>query len=308
MTARRFTLINAVGDELALNSADTFGYNPSGLGASFDNGYIGANANFIATTHSLNQGRLAISVILGAESGDCYGLYNRLAEFLDKPPYVLLYSTPDGEAYSRDCALADIGKTEINEWNVLDQELELDFLTPWYKEVSLETGGRDPEYSTDGRGKIYAVPAAGAGRYVYPYVYGDYAGVGGGAVGALNGDNKSLYLGQSVGSPCKITVHAMGDPVDNPEWGVYKGSELVASDRYMIQIPPGYKLEVSSYPQDEHAYLVSPAGDLSSVYQSQDMTKTNFVTLPTGEVTVRFNISDPTVRISVVYREEKVLV
>jgi len=139
------------------------------------------------------------------------------------------------------------------------------------------------------------------GRYTYDYVYGDFSSVWTG--NTFNLHNESLYLGAGSGSPCKITIHGA---MDNPSWEIYQGTQRIQNDGYFINIPAGYRLEVSSYPQDQYAVLVAPTGERFNVYQSQDMTKSNFVTIPQGESTLIFSPSDIKARVE--YREERLLV
>jgi predicted DNA binding CopG/RHH family protein len=63
---------------------------------------------------------------------------------------------------------------------------------------------------------------------------------------------------------------------------------------------------VSSFPQEQRAQLVAPDGSTSNVYQFQDLTKTNFVTMPVGKATLMFDKKDW--RVDVRVREERVTV
>jgi hypothetical protein len=69
---------------------------------------------------------------------------------------------------------------------------------------------------------------------------------------------------------------------------------------------PGYKLVVSSFPEDQYTSLINPDGSFSNVYQSQDLTKTNFINIPIGASTLTFDIGSG--RESFRIREERVVV
>ena len=135
--------------------------------------------------------------------------------------------------------------------------------------------------------------------YVFPCVYeSDYNGKS----GVFQIENKSVYIGSAKGSPVEITVHG---PCTNPYWEILDGSKVLQSDGYNIDVPDGYKLVVSSVVQKQRVKLIAPDGTISDVYQQQDLSKSNFVTIPEGHVTLAFhNVGD----VSFVYREEYITV
>ena len=135
--------------------------------------------------------------------------------------------------------------------------------------------------------------------YVYPYVYeSDYNGKS----GVFQIENNSVYIGSAKGSPVEITVHG---PCTNPYWEILDGSKVLQSDGYNIDVLDGYKLVVSSVVQKQRVKLIAPDGTISDVYQQQDLSKSNFVTIPEGHVTLAFhNVGD----VSFNYREEYITV
>lgn len=135
--------------------------------------------------------------------------------------------------------------------------------------------------------------------YVYPYVYeSDYNGKS----GVFQIENKSVYIGSAKGSPVEITVHG---PCTNPYWEILDGSKVLQSDGYNIDVPDGYKLVVSSVVQKQRVKLIAPDGTISDVYQQQDLSRSNFITIPEGRVTLAFhNVGD----VSFNYREEYITV
>ncbi|PCS04873.1 hypothetical protein RR45_GL000192 [Lactococcus chungangensis CAU 28 = DSM 22330] len=135
--------------------------------------------------------------------------------------------------------------------------------------------------------------------YVYPFVYeSDYNGKS----GVFQIENNSVYIGSAKGSPVEITVHG---PCTNPYWEILDGSKVLQSDGYNIDVPEWYKLVVSSVVQKQRVKLIAPDGTISDVYQQQDLSKSNFVTIPEGHVTLAFhNVGD----VSFNYREEYITV
>ena len=135
--------------------------------------------------------------------------------------------------------------------------------------------------------------------YVYPYVYeSEYNGES----GVFQIENKSVYIGSAKGSPVEVTVHG---PCTNPYWEILDGSKVLQSDGYNIVVPEGYRLVVSSVVQKQRIKLIAPDGTISDVYQQQDLSRSNFITIPEGRVTLAFhNVGD----VSFNYREEYITV
>lgn len=137
--------------------------------------------------------------------------------------------------------------------------------------------------------------------YAYNYDY-IYEGRANGDDGVFTITNKSRYLGSAEGSPIEIIING---PAKNPYWNLIKGSEIIQSDGFNINIPSGYKLVVSSIPSEQKAVIVTPEGVESNVYQQQRLELTNFVTIPNGmSQLVFYNCKDIDYR----YREESVIV
>ena len=166
--------------------------------------------------------------------------------------------------------------------------------TPWMPSASEVKPTDYPSYMP---GFYYGKPSNN--YYVYPYVYeSDYNGKS----GIFQIENNSVYIGSAKGSPVEITVHG---PCTNPYWEILDGSKVLQSDGYNIDLPDGYKLVVSSVVQKQRVKLIAPDGTTSDVYQQQDLSRSNFVTIPEGHVTLAFhNVGD----VSFNYREEYITV
>ncbi len=140
--------------------------------------------------------------------------------------------------------------------------------------------------------------------YIYDYVYEepeDYM-----APNFFEFVNDSEYFGTGCNSPIRILIEAGTNSIVNPSWNLFIGSKIVQNDRYLLTIPAGYTLAVSSFPEDKYARLYAPDGSWSNVYQQQDLTKTNFVKLPPGASTLVFSVGDA--KINIEARFEKLLV
>jgi hypothetical protein len=166
--------------------------------------------------------------------------------------------------------------------------------TPWMPSSSEVTNADYPSFEP---GFYSGKPSKN--YYVYPYVYeSDYNGKS----GVFQIENNSVYIGSAKGSPVEITVHG---PCTNPYWEILDGSDVLQSDGYNLDVPEGYKLVVSSIVQNQRMKLIAPDGTISNVYQQQDLSKSNFVTIPEGRTTLAFhNVGD----VSFKYREEYITV
>jgi hypothetical protein len=486
---RKFSLTNSKDEIISLGGLNAFAHDPEGLGVSFTNEYIGADADFILSKTAPNQGVMSVSMLFGALDEKYYQDFRSFAEFLNYQPLEMTYETDAGK-YSRGCRLRELTKTEVKDPNVIDETMTLEFLTPWYQIYSpsqyydddpakdgktyaqamddppTETnlfpdpvitdftsgnwlrGGSDyiwdvesdeqfvqgdniliidhnlanqlsvpansriltaDNLDTDGQtvdktillkfffkadytdlttpdlvvsaldssgeiipafkmvdafGQIlpdgnvsYNLNTNYAGMflefnvaykitsettkiakfnflftetdseycyftapqllqmdetsvedtdayYIYDYVYEEAEDHT--APNYFEFDNDSEYFGTGQSSPLKVFISAGSNAVENPSWNLFVGSQIVQSDRYLLTIPSGYTLEVSSYPEDKYARLYAPDGSYTNVYQQQDLTKTNFVKLPPGASTLVFSVGDA--KIDLEARFEKLLV
>lgn len=321
---RSFKLYNAENDLIdLLENTDFFGANPEGLGVSFEHSFYEANANFKRSNSILSQVPFTIEVYFGAKTKKAYERYDEFIGFLNKPPYRLEYETNAGK-WSRDYVLNELTKTEITKAGTMIEQVVLLPSTPFYRKRTEKT---DIVADQPGDGKIYVefeVEQRPSGvslsyDYIYDYVYFSppektpetvhgyaypyiYEGHYGGRNGVFVIDNGSRYLGSSQGSPVEIEITG---PALNPYWEVVQGSKILQDDGFNLDVPGGYKLIVSSLPGNQKAILVAPDGTESNIYQQQDLSKSNFVTLPVGRSQLIFHNCE---FIRFTYREESVTV
>lgn len=165
---------------------------------------------------------------------------------------------------------------------------------------------------------VYSAPSVKHYDYIYEHTYGESEIINHNIAyhlsdytydtdisaenGIYNIHNESVYMGVSETSPMIVTVYG---PCTNPYWEIIQDSKMLQSDGYLLEVPENHRLEVSSYPQNLYCKLISLDGVESSVYQQQDISRSNFVTAPLGSSKIVFgNVKN--VRISV--REESIVV
>ena len=275
---RKFILTNAQGAVVNLADENTFAYNIDNVGVSFANTYYQANSNFILSSTNINQGQFSVRVLFGSKDQQHYQRFSKFVSFLNYAPYTLTYQN-DAGIYYRDCVLNNLTKSEINQWNTLDEEFILDFITPFYRYVTSDNFDGSNGLAT---GKIYS--------YKYPYEYDNATNQ---RAGYFPINNRSIYLGMDHGSPLEITIEGH---CRHPSWELYKDTTIIQSDGYFLDVPTGYTLIVSSFPGNQYARLISASGVVNNVYQYQDLTRSNFITVPVGRYTLRLNTGTANVR------------
>lgn len=284
---RKFRLFNNRNDLIDFyENHNLFAINPVGLGVSLSHSYAGLNANFIHTGTSLDQGVFEIELLIGAGGNEAYQEFKNFGDFLEYSPYLLEYTTDAGTFY-RECILKGLSKTEKTNEIILKETLSLECTTPFY---TIQRGVITPQEDLEGDGKIY--------DYSFDYIYDEDVAID----NFYRLENNSIYLGTSIGSPIEIEVDGF---CVNPHWDLYKDGKLIQSDGFNLTVPSGYKLIVSSFPQSQRAVLIAPNGEESNVYQQQDLTKTNFIVVPSGRTSLVFHTGEAIVRYKM--REERVI-
>jgi hypothetical protein len=140
--------------------------------------------------------------------------------------------------------------------------------------------------------------------YIYQphYVYGDYTANELKQYGVFPIYNHSKIIGQTS-SPAVVRV----SNATNPSWRLFVNSQILQSDGYFVDVGSNSILEVSSVPNDQFARTIEQGGlAIANVYSKQDITKTNFITIPQGASTLVFE--GVRGQIDVEYREEHSLV
>ena len=146
-------IYNAKNDLVDLDDLDSiFSVSPEGFGAAIENNIFNAGASFKSSGVDMKASSLKLNLYFGLGDDKSEMVeYRRFVEFLNYPPYRLVYITEGTELF-RDCILNEITKSDINTNQVLLEQIIFDFLTPFYKEIS-ET--YKPNSDTEGDGKIY---------------------------------------------------------------------------------------------------------------------------------------------------------
>ena len=171
----------------------------------------------------MKQGEFSIDVVMGiGKSSETYQIYSTLSTFFNYPPFTLKYTTDKTDEYLRDCRLANFSKSEKSLNKMLNEELTLEFTSPWYQWDE----GKLYEYKEqEGDGKVY--------DYAYHYVYEDDIAR---TQRFFVLENNSVYFGLKDNSPLEIVVEATDLAIENPSWEIQVDSRVVQNDGYNLTI------------------------------------------------------------------------
>lgn len=271
MGVRKFKIKNSRGDSWDLNNTNTFAHLPNSLGVSFGNSYINSKANYLLSNKLLNQQIINFEMVFGHEVNTPYITYLEFIEFLNFPDYTLEYTTDAGTWY-RDCKLNSFGKSELDISGLLKEPLSLDCLTPWYQLISDTDVTYEP---TIGGGKVYDLRTR---EYIYEHYNSENI------KGLFRFNNPSVYMDTAMSSPLEISIQGA---CTNPYWELYQNGVVTQSDQVNVVLSANDTLIVSSFPQDQKV-IKKTAEVITNMYASQNLSKTNFVTIPKGESTLLF--------------------
>ena len=222
MAVRKFKIINANNEVLDLMDKDSFGYNPEGLGVSFDNSYYSAGPDFLENELKYSMGNVSYYIALGYVSKDPYPAYSKMVSILSKAPLELQYDVPGVGAFYRDVRVKSIDKSEIDKASgLLVSKLELDCLTPWY--AWEQFGNMEPIPWVNGLGKIYSdyyhaplppIPEHGNQGYgpsaIYPFGYINFNRLYGPSFKKSEESNDPNYISRIIG-PSSIYPYTYQD-------------------------------------------------------------------------------------------------
>lgn len=264
---RKISMMNQRNNLIDFSDREKFFlYDVSGLGIDLDNKFDDFGVTNILRKQTAKAASLKAKLLVGQNSPIAYEVFVEMFEFLNSPPFKMIYET-DAGLYYRDCVLSKLTKGDMEKGRVFIEDIAFDFTGFYYQ---WKNQSYSPVENIDGNGKIY-------GWSVYPYNYeSDINGVG----GVFQIDNNSLLFGLEGSSPVEVTIKG---PCENPSWEITNGSKILQSDAYNLAIDDGYKLVVSSFPGEQACKLIAPDGTSSNVYQQQDTSKTNFVSIPIGQ-------------------------
>lgn len=276
---RYFKLENSAGEILDITTQQLFFHNIGGIGFEEKNDFTAVGRVWKLNKSDYQQGTVSGTMcFVGTEDKTPYTQYREFYSFIDSTPLQLLYY-PNGlntTEYRKRVRVSKLEKSELNEYGVLDCNIEFISYTPWYKIFRdiIEPGG---EQSSNG-GWIW--DRGNRWRDSFDVDYSTYHYM-------FNGSYRRTIriISDTNGSgPIKLSIHG---PLVNPTWTHYIDGELVST---------GGLIENSPVTVDANETLIidntsgtysmtvynSETGIERNVYEYRDFNKPCFFTLKQG--------------------------
>lgn len=255
---REFSLINSLGNQISLNSSDTFFGDPSGLGQEHDVDYIQTGNFFVKSEDVLAQKKITGTMIFKG-----YEEFHAFSKFIQHKPITMSYTSAG--TYSMKISIDKLEKGELDTLG-LECDITIKGLTTWYKVINAEKAGETEE------GKKYP--------FVYPFTYTDTT------LGEISVESDS-----TLDSPCKITI--LG-PCINPSWTHYVNGKMtltgkMGSAETQCSIPEGNRLVIDA---TKIPYEIAEYDDkgvfIQDLYQQSDFSTDRFIIARFGTNKITF--------------------
>lgn len=276
---RYFKLENSAGEILDITTEQLLFHDISGIGFEEDNDFTAIGRVWKLNKSDYQQTPVSGTMcFVGTDKKTPYTQYREFYRFIDSTPLQLLYY-PNGlntTEYRKRVRVSKLDKSEINEYGVLDCDIEFIPYTPWYKIVrdAIDPGG---EQSANGgwiwdRGNRWR-DSLDVDYSTYHYRFS-------------NTYRRTIRFNTQVNGegPVRLELHG---PLTNPTWTHYVDGKLEAS---------GGLVEGSPVTIDANEYLIVDntsgtyvlavynveTGLTRNVYQYRDFNKLCFFTLKQG--------------------------
>lgn len=285
---RYFKLINNAAPtpmELDITTTENLFHDISGLGFEEDTDFRSVGdvwwLNSVSYSQSPVSGRMMFTALGGTTP---YQKYLSFTKFICRTPLTLLYY-PHGlgtEPYRRRVRVTKLEKTEINEYGVLDCDIEFMPYTPWYRIVVQEVMNTEAQ---DDSGWIWG------GTESDPLVFEPAVGSTNKTRAKFRGESQQfvdLDVASSNKSPVKLCIYG---PISDPSWTHYVGNELVGTGGFSfdnhVVVNEGEVLVIDS---TDGAYSITinavmndlPGRVLRNVYALRNFNTACFLQLQEG--------------------------
>lgn len=286
---RYFKLENSKGEIIDITTKSIFFHDIGGLGYEEENDFIRVGSVWRLNSREYSQlpitGKLCFTE---NEDTTPYQKYTKFKTFVDYAPLTLYYYPYglNGKFYRKAVRVSNLTKTEINEYGVLDDDIEFMPYTPWYEIVTGETS----EIDIDDRAWIW-----GDGDENPPLVFEPAEGQNA-RPARFRGEFRALInlVSESDnGSPVKITLIG---PAENPTWTQYVNDEYIASGGFdpsaSFSLRSGEKLIIDNTTGDYSMIVEDSTGQRRSVYSLRSFDLACFFTLRQGKNTFAVTSAD----------------
>lgn len=276
---RYFKLENSAGEILDITTQQLFFHNIGGIGFEEKNDFTAVGRVWKLNKSDYQQGTVSGTMcFVGTEDKTPYTQYREFYSFIDSTPLQLLYY-PNGlntTEYRKRVRVSKLEKSELNEYGVLDCNIEFISYTPWYKIVRdlIEPGSG----VVSGGGWIWDRGSKWRDSLDVDYSTYHYK---------FNGSYRRTvrFISDADGNgPVKLSIHG---PLVNPTWTQYVDGELVSTGGLIENSPVTIDTnEILTIDNTSGAYSMtvynSETGIERNVYEYRDFNKPCFFTLKLG--------------------------
>ena len=276
---RYFKLENSAGEILDITTQQLFFHNIGGIGFEEKNDFTAVGRVWKLNKWDYQQGTVSGTMcFVGTDDKTPYTQYREFYSFIDSTPLQLLYY-PNGlntTEYRKRVRVSKLEKSELNEYGVLDCNIEFISYTPWYKIVRdlIDPGSG----VVSGGGWIWDRGNKWRDSLDVDYSTYHYK---------FNGSYRRTvrFISDANGNgPVKLSIHG---PLVNPTWTQYVDGELVSTGGLIENSPVTIDTnEILTIDNTSGAYSMtvynSETGIERNVYEYRDFNKPCFFTLKQG--------------------------
>lgn len=302
---RYFTLENSQGRELDITTTSTLFHEIAGLGFEEETSFRRVGEVWWLDSVNYAQSEITGKMLFTEEGGTTpYQKYISFRDFIERAPLILNYY-PHGieseKEYKRRVRVTTLGKTEYNEYGVLDCDITFTAYTPWY-EIVVKSNSSTNDEDEDEDGWIWDTPVAFEpmseiidGKTSY-YIIDNNGNKRTALRTRFGGETiQRVEFPSIVGgsnSPIKLTING---PAVNPVWNLYVNDILTESGGFSsnLTVTKNQYLVIDNTTGSYSMKLYSKQDDnVIDVYQSRDFDKECFLTLKNGRNAISASGSD----------------
>ena len=311
---RYFTLVNNSGDTLDITSKSIFFYEIDGLGFEEDNVFQAIGGFWMLSKTQFKQKTISGKMLFnddnsGERTGDPYFKYMNFASFIANTPLTLKYypfgvTNAEDDVFYRRVRVSKLGKSEKNEYGVLECDIEFVAYSPWYqlKTYSMSRS-EEPEVRH---------------HWVWdtPLIFEPTeAQETGGAIPAWFDweEEQNFVIPMSdlqVNAPTKLTIYG---PCRNPFWThsvlTADGSRQISAGGFSldVELAAGDRLVIDNTFGQYNMTKYTQSGAAENVYSKRNFGSDCFISLRNGRNSIyvgsssEFPITDITAEVQILY-------
>lgn len=285
---RYFKLENSAGEILDITTQQLFFHNIGGIGFEEKNDFTAVGRVWKLNKSDYQQGTVSGTMcFVGAEDKTPYTQYIEFYSFIDSTPLQLLYY-PNGlntTEYRKRVRVSKLDKSELNEYGVLECDIDFVSYTPWYKIVVDKIL---PDEASANAGWIW--DRGNKWRDSFDVDYSTYR------YQFNSSYRRTIRFNAEINGegPIKLSIHG---PITNPSWTHYVDGKVVSTGGLVENSPVTIdQNEVLTIDNTSGSYSMTvyneETGLERNIYQYRDFNKQCFFVLKQGLNEIVINSSN----------------